>query len=218
MSSSAQPATPSRPRKRGRRPRTFAAVLSVTSRLLESVSLSELSVAQILDAAGVGRTSFYEHFSSKEDVVVKLVRSVSLEVAEEIAPIFDRGERTPDEAFRQGIQNLVRIGARYAPLLVAVSEEWPAVAELRELWVAMLADATGRLGATIQRDRDAGIAPPGADSEALAASLVWSAERTFHVAMTGAHPVLVDQQALVEPLVTLFVGSIYGRPVGPPLP
>jgi len=122
-------------------------------------ALSDLSVAQILEAAGVGRTSFYEHFSSKEDVVVKLMRSVSLEVAVEIEPMFDRGERSPDEALAEGIENLMRVGARYAPLLVAASEEWPGVSELREIWFAMLADATARLGATIERDRAAGSRP-----------------------------------------------------------
>ena len=211
----ALPAGASPLRKRGRRPRTQAAVLEATSRLLTSVSLSELSVAQILDAAQVGRTSFYEHFSSKVDVVVKLVRSISVEAAAEIEPMFERGERSVDEAFREGVENLMGVSSRYAPLLVAVTEEWPAVPELRAIWFSMLADATRRLGETIERDRAAGIAPAGADSQALAASLIWSAERAFHVAMTGEHPILVDENALVEPLVQLFVGSIYGRAVRP---
>ncbi|MFZ0043157.1 MAG: TetR/AcrR family transcriptional regulator [Solirubrobacteraceae bacterium] len=209
----APPVTSKRPRKRGRRPRTYAAVLAATSRLLESVALPELSVAQILEAAGVGRTSFYEHFSSKEDVVVKLVRSVSVEIAHETEPMFDRGERSPDAAFREGITRLMEISTRHAPLLLAATEEWPAVPELREIWFASLASATGRLAETIERDRAAGIAPAGADSEALAASLIWTAERAFHIAMTGAHPALRDQGALVAPLVQLFIGAIYGRPV-----
>jgi hypothetical protein len=87
------------------------------------------------------------------------------------------------------------------------------VPELREIWFAMLGDATRRLSETIERDRAAGIAPAGADSQALAAALIWSAERAFHVAMTGHHPTLVGKDALVEPLVQLFVGSIYGRAV-----
>jgi len=188
-------------------------VLAATSELLESVSLSELSVAQILEAAGVGRTSFYEHFSSKEDVVVKLVRSVSAELAAEIEPMFQRGDRAPDDAFHEGMTNLMAISSRHAALLLAASEEWPAVPELREIWFAILADATSRLAATIERDRAAGIAPAGAGAEALAASLIWSAERAFHVAVAGAHPAMGDPIALVEPLVQLFVGSIYGRPV-----
>jgi TetR/AcrR family transcriptional regulator, ethionamide resistance regulator len=201
------------PRKRGRRPKTYAAVLAATSELLESVSLAELSVAQILSAAAVGRTSFYEHFSSKDDVVVKLLRSISVEVAEEIEPMFDRGERRPEQAFGEGLTNLMRISSRYAPLLLAATEEWPAVPELRRIWFRMLGDVTARLAETIERDRAAGIAPAGADSEALAAALIWATERAFHIAMTGDHPTLVDQDALVDPLVQLFVGTIYGRPV-----
>jgi AcrR family transcriptional regulator len=204
---------PKRPGKRGRRPKTYAAVLAATSELLESVPLAELSVAQILAAAAVGRTSFYEHFCSKDDVVVKLVRSVSAEVAEELEPMFERGGREPDEAFREGLSNLTGISSRYAPLLIAATEEWPAVPELRRIWFRLLGDVTARLAETIDRDRAGGIAPPGADSEALAASLIWAAERALHIAMIGDHPTLVDQDALVEPLVQLFVGTIYARPV-----
>jgi AcrR family transcriptional regulator len=204
---------PPRPRKRGRRPKTHTAVLAATSELLKSVSLAELSVAQILAAAAVGRTSFYEHFSSKDDVVVKLVRSISVEMAEAIEPMFDRGTLEPEQAFGEGLTSLMEISARYAPLLVAAIEEWPAVPELRQIWFSVQGALTVRLAETIDRDRAAGIAPAGAESEPLAASLVWTAERAFHVAMTGDHPTLVDQNVLVEPLVQLFVGTIYGRPV-----
>jgi AcrR family transcriptional regulator len=207
-----------RPRRRGRRPKTYASVLEATSGLLESTPLAELSVAQILSAAAVGRTSFYEHFSSKDDVVVKLMRSISAEVGEELEPLFERGPRTPDEAFREGLTNLMQTSSRYAPLLVAVAEEWPAVPELRAIWFGMLGAVTTRLAQAIERDRAAGIAPAGADSEALAASLIWSAERAFHVAMTGRHATLVDERSLIEPLVQLFVGSIYGRAVSPARP
>ena len=201
------------PRKRGRRPRTYAAVLTATSELLETVPLSELSVAQILSAAGVGRTSFYEHFSSKEDVVARLLSTVAAEIGSGIEPMFHRGDRSPDEAVREGIANLVAISSRHAPLLLAVTEEWPAVPELRRIWFAIMADASSRLAATIDRDRADGIAPAGADSQALAASLMWTAERALHVAATGAAPALAEPGALVDPLVQLFVGSIYGRAV-----
>jgi TetR/AcrR family transcriptional regulator, ethionamide resistance regulator len=201
--------------RRGRRPKTYAAVLEATSGLLRSTSLAELSVAQILAAAAVGRTSFYEHFSSKDDVVVKLVRSISAEVGDELDPMFARGDRSPDDAFREGLTNLIRSSSRYAPLLVAVAEEWPSIPELHDLWFQTLGALTGRLAETIERDRAAGIAPAGADARALAAALVWSAERAFHVAMTGRHPTLVDGESVIEPLVQLFVGSIYGRAVQP---
>ncbi len=204
-----------RPRRRGRRPKTYAAVLRATSELLEQIPLAELSVARILAAAGVGRTSFYEHFSSKEDVVVKLVRGISAEVAEEIEPMFDRGQRSVQEAVTAGLSSWMRIGARYGPLLVAATEEWPAAPELRGIWFRMLGALTVRLAGMIDRDRAAGLAPPGADSEALAAALIWGTERIFHVAMTGHHPTLNGQDTILAPLVQLYVWTIYGRPADP---
>lgn len=203
----------SAPRKRGRRPKTHDAVLLATTELLETVPLAELSVAQILTAAGVGRTSFYEHFSSKEDVVVKLVRSIAVEVAEGLQPILNRGDRSVEEAFREGIGNWVRIAARYRPLLVATIEEWPAVPALRRLWFGIIDAMTEQLASLIDADRAAGLAPPGAPSRALAAALAWGAERSFHIAMTGHDPNLPDADALIEALVQLHVSTIYGRPL-----
>jgi TetR/AcrR family transcriptional regulator, ethionamide resistance regulator len=205
--------TTPRSRRRGRRPRTYAAVLAATSELLETVPLARLSVARILAVAGVSRTSFYEHFTSKEDVVVKLVRSISAEVAEEIEPMFARDDRDPEEAFREGLSRLLRVSARHAPLVLAASEEWPAVPELQRLWFRIHGELTRRLAELIVAERAAGRAPGGADAEALAACLVWTSERAFHVAMTGEISVLSEHDALIEPLVQLYVGTIYRRAV-----
>ncbi len=204
---------PGATRKRGRRPKTYDAVLSATAALLETVPLAELSVAQILEAARVGRTSFYEHFTSKDDVVVKLLRSISTEVSAGIAPLFDRGRQSIEDAFREGLSNWMRISAEHGSLLVAVAEEWPAVPELRRIWFELLGNVTTALADRIDADRAGGLAPAGADSGPLAASLIWGTERSFQVAMTGREPALADEQAIVEPLVQLYVGTIYGRAV-----
>jgi AcrR family transcriptional regulator len=197
--------------RRGRRPKTQAAVLLATTELLQTVPLAELSVAQILEAAAVGRTSFYEHFSSKDDVVVKLLRSVSADIAREIEPMFSRGERTPEEAFHEGLSRLIRMWERYAPLMVTGSVEWPAIPELRRLWLRIHADLTRRIAAVIAADRASGLAPPGADPEALAAGLVWSTERALLVSRTGQVAALPGPEALVEPLTQLYVQTIYGQ-------
>ncbi len=70
-----------------------------------------------------------------------------------------------------------------------------------------------RLAELIVAERAAGRAPEGADADALAACLVWTGERAFHVAMTGEIPMLSGHDALIEPLVQLYVGTIYRRPV-----
>ena len=208
---SGDPGAPDGPRPRGRRPTTHDAVLAATTELLETVPLAELSVQQILSAASVGRTSFYEHFSSKEDVVVKLLRSVSADIAREIEPMFARAERTPEQAFHEGLARLIRMWERYAPLMVTGSVEWPQVPELRRLWLRIHADLTRRIAAVIEADRASGLAPAGAEPEALAAALVWSTERALLVSRTGGNLALPRPEALVEPLTQLYVRSIYGR-------
>lgn len=188
-------------------------MLQATTTLLETTPLSELSVAQILAAADVGRTSFYQHFTSKEDVVVKLVREIVAEVAEGMEPMFNRGQRPVEEAFREGLGSWMRISARYKPLLLAAIEEWPTVPALRRLWFRTIDSMADNLALLIEAERAAGTAPPGADARALGATLAWGAERAFHIAVTGHHPTLVDEDALVEPLVQLYIGTIYGQPV-----
>ena len=190
-------------------------MLTATSELLETVPPAQLTVARIIAAAGVSRTSFYEHFTSKEDVVVRLVRSISAEVADEIEPMFAHDGRGPEQVFREGLERLLRVCARHAPLVLAASEEWPAVPELQKLWFGMHGELTRRLAELIASERAAGRAPAGADPDALAACLVWTGERAFHVAMTGEIPALSAHDALIEPLVQLYVGTIYRRPVAP---
>jgi hypothetical protein len=99
---------------------------------------------------------------------------------------------------------------RYAPLMVTGSVEWPAIPELRRLWLRIHADLTRRIATVILADRESGLAPDGAAPEALAAALVWSTERALLVSRTGRVPALPDPEALVEPLTQLYVRSIYG--------
>ena len=72
----------------------------------------------------------------------------------------------------------------------------------------------------ITEDRAIGRAPAGADPTALAAALVWMTERALLVSRTGEVPALPDPRSLIEPLVELYVSTIYGHsghdhPVGP---
>ena len=85
------------------------------------------------------------------------MRSISAEVAEEIEPMFARDGRDPEQAFREGLSRLLRVSARHAPLVLAASEEWPAVPELQRLWFRMHGELTRRLAELI-----APSAPPAA--------------------------------------------------------
>jgi hypothetical protein len=44
----------------------------------------------------------------------------------------------------------------------------------------------------------------------LGSALIWGTERCFHVAGLGVDDDLPNEQAIVEPLLALWLGTIYG--------
>jgi hypothetical protein len=67
----------------------------------------------------------------------------------------------------------------------------------------------------IDRERELGNAPPGADSRLLAATILWGAERALFVAGLPGNDELPGEKALVEGLVSVWHGVIYGAPTDP---
>jgi AcrR family transcriptional regulator len=212
MASIQRQAASDRPRKHSGTTAKELAILDATQELLKTVPLSDLSVAQIIEAAHVSRTSFYFYFSSKDAVVVALVKDVSREISELIRPLLDRGDVEPEEAVRQSLTNWLTVGGEHAAVLAAAAEEWPRSQEIGAVWHGVMRRVAEALARAIERERAAGVAPPGVGSKALASSLVWATERVFHVSAIGV-PGLPSISAAVEPLVQMYMGAIYGRPL-----
>jgi AcrR family transcriptional regulator len=211
---------PDRPRPHSGTTEKERAILEATQQLLATVSLSDLSVAEIIKAAKVSRTSFYFYFSSKDAVVVALVKEISREISELIRPLLDRGETPPERAVRESLTNWMTVGGEHAAVLAAAAEEWPRAPEINVVWHGVLGKVADSLARHIDKERAAGVAPPGVDSKSVAASLVWATERVFHVSAIGT-PGLLDTNAAIEPLVQIYMGAIYGRPleqISPPRP
>jgi hypothetical protein len=62
----------------------------------------------------------------------------------------------------------------------------------------------------IEREREAGLAPPGPTSaKALATALIWMNERCFYTALLEADPSL-EPDELVDTLTTVWLRSVYG--------
>lgn len=188
-------------------------IFAAAERLLADVPLGKLSVASIIVEAGISRGTYYHYFSSKYGPVVGLTKQVMDEILEVVRPFVDRApDDNPEDALRKSLSSAVRVWALHRHVIRATTVHWPDVPELRTLWLGSVERFTTRIAAEIDRERVGGIAPPGPDSHQLAATLLWSTEHALYVAGLRTDRNLPDEEQILEPLVTMWVGTIYGRP------
>jgi AcrR family transcriptional regulator len=204
-----------RPRAHGGDTDTEQAVFTATEALLAEAPLQELSVAQIIERAGVSRATFYFYFSSKYAVVTGLLAQIMDEIYDVMQPFVQRDRTEPAvEPLRESLQAAAEVWSAHRAPLRAVMEHWHAVAELRTLWLDVVGRFASGLAVAIDLERKAGLAAPGIDSRRLGATLIWATERCFHVAGLSVDGDLPNEREAVEPLLAMWLGAIYG-PEGP---
>lgn len=94
------------------------ALLDAARDLIAEIGYSEMSHADITAMVGIGRTTFYEHFSSKEDVLVELVRRDLPPKTDEIIASVDVA-LPPDERLAALARGLVRyVGTDHIGLIL----------------------------------------------------------------------------------------------------
>jgi AcrR family transcriptional regulator len=193
-----------------------AAILRATEDLLETCPLSDLSVSAICRHANVSRQGFYLHFAGKNAVVLAAMRRLVDQVFVAIAPFLRHAaDSSVDETLRSSLADWFSTCHEHRVLVRTFIEEWPRDRELQELYVSVLERSTRDVAAIIAADRRAGIAPPGADPLALAATLMWGFERALYPAMLDDAAMFADPTELIEALAQLLVGSVYARSLAP---
>lgn len=208
----------------GDRPRPHAGtsdaerqILLATKRLLESTPLTELSVARILQEAGVSRTTFYFYFSSKYAPVTALLSSVMDQIYEQVS-MFTSGPHpgSGEDALDRGLAGGVRLFRENRMIFRATVEQWHAVPEIGKLWLDVIERFTDAFASEIDRERAAGTAPPGIPSRELAAALIWASERLLYVAGLGVDADLPDEDKALASLQVIWRGAVYGSATAHP--
>ncbi|HEY3189241.1 MAG TPA: TetR/AcrR family transcriptional regulator [Solirubrobacteraceae bacterium] len=203
---------PRRSRRQPRAGRTSkdlrAALLESAERLLAERPLADLAVEDLLSDAGVSRASFYFYFESKHAKVAALLERIVDDVHGAALPWFERGDTPPKEALHAALSGSLALWRRHSTVMSASVEHWQSVPELREVWGGVIARFTDAAAAQIERDRETGAAPPGADPHTLAGVLVAMNERSFYYAISAGDP--ADDPKLVDTLTGVWLASIYG--------
>lgn len=190
------------------------AVCEATERLLATRSLAELSVAEILRAAGVSRGSFYFYFPSKHAVLAALVTRVNDDVFAATQTWLHRAPDEPlDRALRAAMRAALDDWRLHAPVMRAVAESWHDDPDLEAAWRSLMGRFTNASAEQIDREREAGVAPPGIDAHALGAMLTWMTERALYLAISGEEPEIGDEQ-LVETLTHVWLRAVYAGAPG----
>jgi AcrR family transcriptional regulator len=200
-----------RPRAHDRTSGTETTILDAAERLLATIPLHELSVATVIDEAGISRATFYFYFSSKFAVLTALVSRVTDEMYEAIAPYLDSADQLPfDTALRRRIEASAAVWSVHWPVLRATVENWHAFEELRALWLGLVERMAGGIAAEISRRRTHGEAVRGPDSRQLASVLAWTTERCLYIAGLDSDGDLADDEALVGVVTRMWLATLYG--------
>jgi AcrR family transcriptional regulator len=187
------------------------AIFAALERLLDTFPLHDISMSQIAAEADTSRATLYRYFPSKFAIVAALLLQLTEEFLGTLQSVIERpANDSPEQAIRDGLKTAIELWKRHAPVLRATVEHWHAVPELRSVWLELMNRSIAALATYIEHERAVGLAPPGEHASRLASALAWSTERCFYISGVGVDDHLHSLDDIFVPLITLWLGAIYG--------
>jgi AcrR family transcriptional regulator len=185
------------------------AILTTAERLLADRPLSAITVDELARGAGITRPTFYFYFDSREAMVRALAGRIAHHMYEAAASWLRRTDEPPAEAIRRAVAANLRVWREHGPVLRAVARSRESDPAMAEFWGDMADRFTEAVAAQIERERAAGLAPPGPPTATdLARALVVMTERANHDAsLSPASP--RRDRAFADTLTTIWLRSIY---------
>ncbi|ORB30108.1 TetR/AcrR family transcriptional regulator [Mycolicibacterium parafortuitum] len=186
-------------------------IFSATLRLLGTKNFDDISVADILGASKVSRTTFYFYFSSKFTVLSGLLEQAMNDIFDSVQPFLSRAdEDSPEDALERSIRAVTSAWHRHRTVLQAAAHHWHSDPGLNALWLQIAERFISAGAEEIERERAAGKITSTEPGRTLASVLFWGTERVLYVAGLGVESTLKDEEAAVGPLVAMWHGTLYG--------
>lgn len=193
------------PRQRRTREEARAHIIQTTTDLVRTRSYAQLSIGEIMDAAGIGRTLFYRYFDDLPDLLAR----ASGEAIEELYAAEVELEETyrddPAKAVHFAIEAAVAVYSRHGPLLRALSEAATVDLRIATAQRAFRSRFDKLLARVLGRISDAGV-PRVADVEETARALNLL-NTSYLIDAFGDKP-RISTETAVQTLTEIWLGVI----------
>jgi AcrR family transcriptional regulator len=150
---------------------------AVEALLAEGCSFTDLSVEDILERAGVPRSTFYYHFRDKGELLIAASADAVAEIVEISNGLYMEGVHRSRRKFTAAVRRTVEAWSAHVPLMNALSELAAYNPAVKEQFLAGWRHAQQRVAEHIRDGQAEGFVRHDLNPEYVAGWLTWMAER-----------------------------------------
>lgn len=195
---------PLRSRAPGRREEVQAQIRVALLRLLEIRPLTDLSIDEIAQAAGVSRSAFYFYFRDKYEVLEPAADEVAGLLHAEADRWFS-GEGAPVELVHDALTGVLTLYKEHATLLRAIAEVAAYDEEVREFWWSIVDRFIQVTARRLEKEQIEGCGRD-VDPHRTATCLIWMVERIAHVLVVRGES---EVEEVVDSLTPVWLAAAY---------
>jgi AcrR family transcriptional regulator len=165
-------------RREQRREALVARLLTAIEELLaDGASYSALSVDEIIEGAGIPKSTFYYHFADKGEVLIAISAGAVAEIVTISDGLYAQGLHRHREGFSVAVRETMQAWLAHVPLMNALSEFAAHNPAVKDQFLAGWRHAQLRVATHIREGQAAGFVRPDLHPEYVAGWLTWMAER-----------------------------------------
>lgn len=138
-------------------------ILDAVDSLLGEMAVSEITVKDITDAAGIKRPNFYFYFESKDEVLAELVGEAWKDWDTAVGSYYRRAGESHAEHFDRLFRVSHSVWVKRGRAIVAGIEATGYDEKLRGGWASMDTELYAQLASQMTQDAEAGLITPASD-------------------------------------------------------
>lgn len=186
--------------------RTRAAILNAALDFVWVHPFRDMTVAKIMDSAGLSRSAFYPHFSDLHAVMSVLLKMIGQEILTAAQP-WVVGTGDPTKLVQEGLNGMVGVCYQRGPFLRAITDAASMDKRFEEDWVRFLGNFDEAACARIEADQAQGLIPK---FDALPVATALNRLDAYTVINAfGQHP-RSQPEPVQDALARIWVSTLYG--------